>query len=96
MSVLAKYCGPKYSALLYAVPLQFTLAAIFIYLQNDLSTIRGLSFYTLFSLVIIFGFVLLFYFLVQHYNFWWSLGISYLLLFVAFGIYLFSFAGRSS
>ena len=79
MSVLAKYFNPKYAALIYALPLQFTIAAIFIYIGTEQGTIQNLAKNSLFY---IFGFVIFiisFYFLTKQFNFWTSLGISYLI-----------------
>ena len=79
MSILAKYFHPKYAALLYALPIQFTLAAIFIYFGTKEGTIQQLAQNSLFYILGFVAFIIAFYFLTKHFNFWSSLGISYLL-----------------
>ena len=79
MSVLAKYFHPKYAALIYALPLQFTIAAIFIYLGTEQGTIQQLAKNSLFFIFGFIVFIISFYFLTKQFNFWTSLGISYLI-----------------
>lgn len=77
MDILARKVHPKFSALLYALPLQFTLAAIFIYRGTNKSTIQSLSVFTILSLLTLILFISVFYFLTRKFEFWTSLGISY-------------------
>lgn len=42
-SLLAKYSSPKYTALLYAIPVQFVLAAIFIHSGTKEETVQELA-----------------------------------------------------
>ena len=79
MNILAKYFHPKYAALLYALPIQFTLSAIFIYLGTKEGTVQQLAQNSLFYITGFVGFMIAFYFLIKHIDFWSSLGISYLL-----------------
>ncbi|MCK4883605.1 MAG: hypothetical protein KAS30_01915 [Candidatus Diapherotrites archaeon] len=78
MDLLAK-THPKYAAVLYAVPLQFTLAAIFIYMGTEKNTIQNLSIYALYSLVVLMLFIGTFYLLTKRFDFWPSLVFSYIL-----------------
>lgn len=79
MSILAKYAHPRYAALLYALPIQFTLAAIFIYLGTKEGTVQVLAQNSLLYILGFVGFIVAFYILTEYMNFWLSLGISYLL-----------------
>jgi uncharacterized membrane protein (GlpM family) len=81
MSILAKNFHPKYAALIYALPIQFTIAAIFIYLGTKQGTIQQLAQNSLFYILGFVIFIISFYFLTKNYNFWTSLGISYLIFF---------------
>ena len=83
MTLSAKWYGGKAAALIYAIPVQFTIAAIFIYLDQSSETIRELSVGTLYSILILAGFVGLFCILTQFLNFWSSLTCSYLAFFIA-------------
>ncbi len=80
MSILAKYCSPKYAALLYGLPIQFTLATIFIYLGTDKGHIQDLAKSSIFYILLLAGFITLFAFLIRHLDFWPTMGISYLVL----------------
>jgi len=82
MNILAKYFHPKYAALLYALPIQFTLAAIFIYLGTKEGTIQQLAQNSIFYIIGFVVFIVAFYFLTKYLNFWPSLGISYALFMV--------------
>lgn len=80
MSFLAEHYGGKYAAVLYAIPIQFTIAALFIYFNTGKSTIQELSLATIVSLVVIILFIGMFYMLSMKYNFWLSLVTAYILL----------------
>ena len=80
MSILAKYFHPKYAALLYAIPIQFTLAAIFIYYGTKAGTIQQLAHSSIFFVIGLAGFIFTFYLLTKYLNFWPSLAASYVLL----------------
>ena len=77
MSFLAKNFHPKYAALVYAIPIQFTLAAIFIYFGTNSGSIQELAKHSLYYTVAFVGFIVLFYLLMKHFSFWSSLGLSY-------------------
>lgn len=82
MDILAKRFSPKYSALLYALPLQFTIAAIFIYTDSEKSTIQQLSIASIYLLISTVLFIVVFYFLTKKLDFWISLGIAYTILII--------------
>lgn len=88
MSILAKHAGPKYAALLYALPIQFTIAVVFIYFDANEGTVRQLAQDSLVFIVGFVGFIIAFYFLTRHFHFWSSLGMSYLLLIVTTSLIL--------
>ena len=67
MSILAKHFHPKYAAILYALPIQFTLAAIFIYFGTEKGTIQQLAHNTIFYIIGLVGFIVAFYFLSKHF-----------------------------
>jgi len=79
MSILARHFNAKYAALLYALPIQFTLAAIFIYLGTKDGTIQQLAHNSLFFILGFIVFIVVFYFLTKQLNFWLSLSLSYLI-----------------
>ncbi len=83
MSILAKYCSPKYAALLYGLPIQFTLATIFIYLGTDKGNIQELAKSSVFYTLLLVGFIATFYVLIRNFEFWPTMGISYGILIVA-------------
>lgn len=80
MSILAKYVDTKYAALLYALPIQFTLAAIFIYLGTKEGTVQKLAQNSIWYMLGFIAFVVAFYFLTKYLEFWPSLGIAYVIL----------------
>lgn len=82
MSILAKYFHPKYAALIYSLPLQFTIAAIFIYLGTKQGTIQQLAQNSLFYIFGFIVFIISFYFLTKEFNFWTSIIISYIIFFI--------------
>ncbi len=77
MTLLAKHAHPKYAAILYAIPVQFTLAAIFIYLGTKKGTIEQLTQHSLLYTLGFIGFIVAFYVLKKHMGFWSSLGLSH-------------------
>ena len=95
MSVLSKHMGAKYAAALYAVPSQFTLGVIFIYLQSGKSNIQLLSGGAIYALVCTMLFVVIFKWLLSYANFWISLGTSYVLFFGLLALFLYLFPGES-
>lgn len=94
MVFLAKIYGGKTAAVLYAIPVQFTLTVIFIYLEDSAKTVRDLSIGTLYSLLILAIFISAFYFLSLCFEFWTALLCSYLLFFLCCYIYLFYIANN--
>ncbi|MDD9953245.1 MAG: hypothetical protein OXR66_02835 [Candidatus Woesearchaeota archaeon] len=88
MIYLAQHVNPKAAALLYAVPVQFTIAVIFIFKGTSDATIQKLTVETLYALTLFVGFILLFFFLMKKFEFWTSLGMSYLAFTVGGIIYM--------
>lgn len=82
MHLISNYINPKYAGIFYALPVQFTIAAFFIYLWSDKKTIQDLSMWTLISLIALALFVIIFYLLTKKYNFYTSLWLSYLVFFI--------------
>lgn len=77
MDILAKNFNPKYASILYALPLQFTLAIIFIYLDSKEGTVAQLAYNSLFYTLGFVIFIVVFYLLIKYLSFWLSLGLSY-------------------
>lgn len=77
ITLIAKYVNPKYTGILYALPVILIVAMIFIYLNQGLDiskkTLRSTFVYE-FTLVY---FVSAFYWLLPRVDFWWALGISF-------------------
>ena len=77
ITLIAKYINPKYTGILYALPVILIVAMIFIYLDQGLDiskrTLKSTFIYE-FTLVY---FVLIFYLLLQKIDFWWALGIAF-------------------
>lgn len=92
MTYLAEHQGAKYAALLYAVPIQFTLAAGFIYLGTEKSTIQELSISSIYSLMILIVFIFVFYQLTKKCSFWLSLFLAYILFGIGSVVYLKKYA----
>jgi uncharacterized membrane protein (GlpM family) len=82
MHLISNYVNPKYAGILYALPIQFTIAAFFIYLGSDKKTIQDLSMGTAISLIALVFFIIFFYLLTKKYNFYISLAFSYLVFFL--------------
>lgn len=76
ITLIAKYIDPKYTGVVYALPVILIVAMIFIYLEQGLeiskSTLKSTFVYE-FTLVY---FILAFYFLLQKMDFWWAIGIA--------------------
>jgi len=79
MSYLWKNIDIKYSALIYAMPIQFTIAVIFIYIWTNKKTIQDLSKSTIISTVIIIIFIICFLLLSKKFSIYTSLIISYII-----------------
>ena len=77
MSFLAKNFDPKYAAFLYALPIQYTIALIFIHINSEKKGISELIKHNLSYSFIFITFLLMLFFLLKHFNFWPSLIISY-------------------
>ena len=90
MNILAKNSHPKYASILYALPLQFTLAIVFIYLGTKEGTVAQLAYNSLFYTFGFVIFIIAFYFLIKLLNFWLSLGISYIL-FIVISLIIYKF-----
>jgi uncharacterized membrane protein (GlpM family) len=76
ITLIAKYINPKYTGVVYALPVILIVAMIFIYLDQGLETSKSTlksTFIYEFTLVY---FILAFYFLLQRVDFWWAMGIS--------------------
>ncbi len=74
ITLIAKYIDPKYTGIVYALPVILIVAMIFIYLDQGLEisqkTLKSTFVYE-FTLVY---FVLAFYLLLQRVDFWWAMG----------------------
>lgn len=80
MSFLAREVKPEYAGLLYALPLQFSLAALFTYLGSGRLTVQQLTQESLTYVLGYVGFILSFYILINRFGFWVSLTTSSLIL----------------
>ena len=90
MTLIARYSNPKYAGIVYALPVILITAMVFIYLDQGLAvsqkTLKSAFVYE-FTLVY---FVLAFYFLLSHINFWSALIVSLVSwMIIAAGIQLF-------
>lgn len=76
ITLVAKYINPKYTGIVYALPIILIVAMIFIYFDQGLEiskkTLKSTFIYE-FTLVY---FVLSFYVLLQRMDFWWAMGIA--------------------
>jgi uncharacterized membrane protein (GlpM family) len=76
ITMVAKYINPKYTGIIYALPVILIVAIIFIYLNQGFdvakNTLRSTFVYE-FTLIY---FILAFYFLLQKMEFWWAMGIA--------------------
>ena len=88
MNILASHTHPKYAALLYALPIQFTLAAIFVYLGTNQGTIQQLTQSSIIYVFAMIGFIILFYYLTKQFSFWTSMGTAYLFFIIVVAIVL--------
>lgn len=79
MSFFAKHIHPKYAAVVYAIPAQFTLAAILIYLHTSKQTVQELSKASLLALGILALFIVSFLLFSSKFSFWISIGASYVI-----------------
>ena len=78
ITLIAKYIDPKYTGIIYALPVILIVAMIFIYIDQGLEISRKTlksTFVYEFTLVY---FVLSFYLLLIKFNFWWAMGIALL------------------
>ena len=82
MSYLSKHVDPKYAAIIYAMPIQFVLAASLIYFGTDKRTIQDLTLNSIYYLIIFLIFILIFYYLINKYSFWTSLSSSLIIFFI--------------
>ena len=76
ITLVAKYINPKYTGIVYALPVILIVAMIFIYLDQGLEISRKTlksTFVYEFTLVY---FVLAFYILLQRLDFWWAMGLA--------------------
>jgi len=82
MSYLATHIDPKYSAILYGIPIQFLIAIIFINLGAKEGLILELTKQSIFYTLILISFLVLFYFLSKNFEFWTSIiiGLAYLII----------------
>lgn len=78
ITLIAKYLNPKYTGIVYALPIILIVAMIFVYLGQGLeaskATLKSTFVYE-FTLVY---FILAFYLLLQKMDFWWAMGIALL------------------
>ncbi|MBI4407113.1 MAG: DUF3147 family protein, partial [Candidatus Kerfeldbacteria bacterium] len=76
ITLVAKYINPKYTGIVYALPVILIVAMIFIYMDQGLEiskkTLKSTFVYE-FTLVY---FVLAFYVLLQRLDFWWAMGLA--------------------
>lgn len=76
ITLIAKYLDPKYTGIVYALPVILIIAIIFIYLDQGLivsqKTLKSTFVYE-FTLVY---FVLAFWLLLYKVNFWWAIGLA--------------------
>ncbi len=76
ITLIAKYINPKYTGVVYALPVILIVAMIFVYMSQGLeiskSTLKSTFIYE-FTLVY---FILAFYMLLQRVDFWWAMGIA--------------------
>jgi uncharacterized membrane protein (GlpM family) len=77
ITLIAKYISPKYTGILYALPVILIVAMIFIYLDQGLDiSRRTLKSTFVYEFTMVF-FVMAFYLLLQKMDFWWALGIAF-------------------
>ena len=78
IGLIAKYIDPKYSGILYALPIISVVAMIFVYIDQGLATsqrtLKSILVYE-FSIIYFLG---AFYLLIQRVNFWWALSIAWI------------------
>jgi len=91
MSYLATHIDPKYSAILYGIPIQFLLAIIFINVGAKEGLVLEVTKNSIIYTFILISFLILFYFLLKNFEFWKSIiiGLSYL---IALNIIVFNFS----
>jgi len=91
MELAAVYLDVKYAAIVYALPIQFTLAAIFIYFDLWKSALVSLTKDSLIYIAAFVLFIILFYIFLKYLNFWQSMFLSYFIfiLFVWFLLCMF-------
>jgi len=80
---LANYVHPRYAAILYSLPLQFTAAAVIVYLESGKITLQQVTLNAIFYIIAFVLFLLVFYFLLTRADFWKAIGISYVVLIIA-------------
>lgn len=76
ISLIAKYLNPKYTGIVYALPVILIVALIFIYFDKGIETARETlksTFIYEFTLVY---FILAFYMLLQKMEFWSAMGLA--------------------
>ncbi|MBI5621292.1 DUF3147 family protein [Candidatus Falkowbacteria bacterium] len=76
ITVIVKYVHPKYAGVIYALPIILIVAMIFVYAEQGLAVSRQTlksAFVYEFTLVY---FILAFYWLSSHVDFYWSLGLA--------------------
>lgn len=88
ITVLTEHVDPKYAAFLYSLPVQFTVAAVFIHFGSESTAISSLASESLFYISTLLVFIAVFYITFKYLSFWQTLGVSYLFYMVMLGTLL--------
>lgn len=77
ITLIAKYIDPKYTGIVYALPVILITAAIFVYLQQGLDVTKATVKSTFVYEFTLIYFIFAFYFLLGKMDFWWALLIAF-------------------
>lgn len=77
ITLIARYINPKFTGMIYALPVILIVAIIFVYLDQGLEISRKTLQSTLIYEFTLVYFILAFYFLLNRIDFWLALSISF-------------------
>ena len=76
ITLIAKYVNPKYTGIIYALPVILLIAVISIYLNSGAELARRTLKSTFVYEITLVYFILAFYLLINRIGFWWALGLA--------------------
>lgn len=76
ITLIAKYVNPKYTGIIYALPVILLIAVISIYLNSGSELARRTLKSTFVYEITLVYFILAFYLLINRVGFWWALGLA--------------------